>query len=277
MTPRPNPLPDDLARMLATRAADLGPFAGVRFFAEVDSTNDIALTLAVDGAPEGTAVLAEAQRAGRGRRGHAWFSPPGAGLYLSIIVRTALAGGHLSLITIAAGVAVADAIVAVTGLPVELKWPNDVVVGRPWRKLAGLLGESVGAGAVVDAVVIGIGINLRSAAYPPEIAGRATSIETELGRDVERAPLVAECLARLRARVGDVRDGRRDAVCDAWRRYGRAGLARVPVRWHNHDLDQEHRAVTRDIDGDGALLVERDGRVERIVAGDVIWDEVPRE
>jgi len=274
---RPDPLPDDLARALQARAADLGSFADLRFFAEVDSTNDVALTLALDGAPEGTTILAESQRAGRGRRGHTWFSPPGAGLYLSSVVRAALAGGHLSLITIAAGVAVAEAIVTVTGLPVELKWPNDVVVGRPWRKLAGLLGESVGAGAVVDAVVIGIGINLRSAAYPPEIAGRATSIETELGRAVERAPLVAELLVRLRSRVADVRDRRGAEVCDAWRRYGRAGLARASVRWHNHDLDQEHRGTTKDIDEDGALLVERDGRVERLVAGDVVWDELPRE
>ena len=277
MNQRPEPLPDDLARALEARAAEIGAFADLRFFPEVDSTNDVALTLALDGAPEGTTVLAETQRAGRGRRGHTWFSPPGAGLYLSSVVRTALAGGQLSLITIACGVAVAEAVTSVTGLPVELKWPNDVVVGRPWRKLAGLLGESVGAGAVVDAVVIGIGINLRSAAYPPEIAGRATSIETELGRAVERGPLVAELLVRLRGRVADVRDGRRRDVCDAWRRYGRAGLARVPVRWHNHDLDQEHRGTTRDIDEDGALIVERDGRAERLVAGDIVWDELPRE
>lgn len=274
---RPDPLPDDLARALEARAVELDSFADLRFFSEVDSTNDIALTLALDGAPEGTTILAEAQSAGRGRRGHTWFSPPGAGLYLSSVVRAALAGGHLSLITIAAGVAVAEAVTSVTGLPVELKWPNDVVLGRPWRKLAGLLGESVGAGAVVDAVVIGVGINLRSAAYPPDIAGRATSIETELGRAVDRAPLLAELLARLRARVADVRDGRGGEVCDAWRRYGRAGLARAPVRWHNHDLDQEHRGATRDIDEDGALLVECGGRVERLVAGDVVWEELPRD
>jgi BirA family biotin operon repressor/biotin-[acetyl-CoA-carboxylase] ligase len=275
--PRPDPVPDDVARALEARAGELDSFANVRFFSEVDSTNDIALTAALDGAPEGTTILAETQRAGRGRRGHTWFSPPGAGLYLSTVVRTALAGGHLSLITIAAGVAVAEAVKSVTGLPVELKWPNDVVVGRPWRKIAGLLGESVGAGAVVDAVVIGIGINLRTAAYPPEIAGRATSIETELGRAVERAPLVAELLVRLRARVGEVRDGRRGEVCDAWRRYGRASLAGAVVRWHNHDLDQEHRGIAKDIDEDGALLVERDGRVERLVAGEIVWEELPRE
>src|SRR6185295_3237561 len=186
----PEPLPPDLARAIADAAPGLGPFAHVTYLAETASTNDVALSLAATGAPEGTAVLADLQRAGRGRRGREWFSPPGAGMYLSVVVRPGSLAGRLSIVTLAAGVAAAQAVHASTSLPVELKWPNDLVIGRPWRKLGGLLCESVGAGASVDAVVVGIGINVRSASYPLELADRATAIETELGRAVDRGAVV---------------------------------------------------------------------------------------
>lgn len=268
-------LPADLADALAEAAPRLGSFTDVRYFAEVNSTNDTALSLANAGAPEGTSVLADAQRAGRGRRGHAWFSPPGAGLYLSVIARPAQADGStkaLSLVTLAAGVAVAEAVTQVTSLPVELKWPNDIVIGRPWRKLGGLLCESVGTGSRVEAVVVGIGINLRPAAYPPELAHRATSIEAELGRPVDRASLVVACLAHVQGAIAKLRDGEGDTICEAWRRFGRAGLQAAPVRWHEQGA--VCTGIARDIAGDGALLVERDGRVERLIAGAVMWDRL---
>src|SRR5690606_16318828 len=125
-------LPDDLAAALDGATARLESFARVHYCHEVESTNDLALALAAEGAPEGVSVMAGAQRRGRGRRGHEWFSPPGVGLYLSVIVRPEMAPGPLPLLTIGAGVAMAEAVVATTGLPVELKWPNDLVIGRPW-------------------------------------------------------------------------------------------------------------------------------------------------
>jgi BirA family biotin operon repressor/biotin-[acetyl-CoA-carboxylase] ligase len=282
-------LPSDLADALAEAAPRLGNFADVRYFAELDSTNDTALLLAAQGAPEGTSVLADAQRAGRGRRGRAWFSPPGAGMYLSVIVRpespkSPKSSGSsepevspmaLSLVTLAAGVAAAEAVTQVAGLPVELKWPNDVVIGRPWRKVGGLLCESAATGGRIDAVVIGIGINLRPAAYPAPIAHRATSIETELGRPIDRASLVVACLGRLRAATERLRGGRGDEVCREWRRFGRAGLESAPVRWHEHDAVRTGTA--HDIAEDGALLVERDGRVERLTAGEVTWDRLSHD
>src|SRR5688572_33176370 len=100
----------------------------------VGSTNDEALALADAGAVEFTAVLADEQRAGRGRRGRSWASPPGARMYLSIIARDEGLGAEVPLVTLAAGVAVAEAVVDVSGLPDELKWPNDIVIGRPRRK-----------------------------------------------------------------------------------------------------------------------------------------------
>lgn len=236
----------------------------LRYFPEVDSTNDVALALAETGAPDGLAVLADAQRAGRGRRGRSWFSPPGGGLYLSTLVRGAEAS-TLGLLTLAAGVAAAQAVRSVTGLPIELKWPNDLVIGRPWRKLAGILCESVG-----PSTVIGIGINLRDAAYPPELRERATSIETELGWSIDRAPVVVACLQNLRERVGQLRAGEGAEVLRVWREIGAEGLDRKPVRWQ--DQGAERRGRARGIDLDGALLVDTERGVERIIAGEVTWD-----
>jgi BirA family biotin operon repressor/biotin-[acetyl-CoA-carboxylase] ligase len=262
------PLPEDLARALSRAAPRLGAFAHVRFVTETGSTNDEALTLAEAGAPDGTAVIADAQRAGRGRRGRTWFSPPGSGLYLSVVVRVGPAPITLSLVTLAAGVAAADAVTAVSGLPVELKWPNDLVVGRPWRKIGGVLCESVGGGRV-DAVVVGVGINRGAEAYPPDLRDRATSIETELGRFTDRAPLVVECLARLADRMGQVRARDDDGICREWRRLGRGGLGQA-VRWQDQGV--ERTGVARDIDAAGALVVDSEGRTERLVAGEVLWD-----
>jgi BirA family biotin operon repressor/biotin-[acetyl-CoA-carboxylase] ligase len=262
------PLPEDLARALSRAAPRLGAFGHVRFVAETGSTNDEALALAADGAPDGTAVIADAQRAGRGRRGRAWFSPPGSGVYLSVVVRVGQEPVTLSLVTLAAGVASADAVTAVTGLPVELKWPNDLVVGRPWRKVGGVLCESVGGGRV-DAVVVGIGINRGAAAYPPDLRDRATSIETELGRFIDRAPLVVECLACLADRMRQVRERDDDRICRDWRRLGRGGFGQA-VRWQDQGV--ERTGVARDIDAAGALVVDSEGRTERIVAGEVLWD-----
>ena len=270
-----DPLPRDLIHALVSAEPRLAGFARLRYFAEVDSTNDVALALCAAGAPEGTSVLADVQRAGRGRRGRTWFSPPGAGLYLSVVVRPGQSARTLSLLTLAAGIATAEAVTATSGLPVELKWPNDLVSGRPWRKMGGLLCESVGPGSSVEAVVVGIGVNLRQVAYPTELGDRATSIETELGRPVERAALVVEVLARLRDALDRLRNGEARWVAHEWRRWGRAGLGGAPVRWVDQQVPR--RGIAQDIDEDGALLVESDGQLERLVAGEVTWERLSRD
>jgi len=239
----------------------------------VSSTNDVGLKLAEQGAADGTAVLADQQLAGRGRRGRTWFSPPGAGLYLSIVARPCDWAGGLALITLAAGVAAARGVTTATGLPVELKWPNDLVVGRPWRKVGGVLCEAVAGARGPDAVVVGIGINLSPAAYPPEIADRASSLEVELGRPVDRPVLVDAIRQELRSILARLRAGDTAWLLDEWRRLGGAGLAGAPVRWQ--DQKGWRTGIARDIDSDGALVVHVDGRPERVVAGEVIWDRVP--
>jgi len=263
----------ELDRALIAAAARLGPFARVEFLPETGSTNDIALQRAHAGAPHGTVVLADMQTAGRGRRGRAWHSPPEAGVYLSAVLRAEAWAGALSLLTLAAGVAVARAIRSATGLAVELKWPNDVVVGRPWRKLAGILSETASATPRVDAVVVGIGVNVRGGSFPPEIAHRATALEIELGRPVDRVAFVIELLAALAGVTDDLSRGHGAVIVDAWRSLGGAGLGGAPVRWNDGGIVR--RGLARDLAADGALLVDAGGgRVERLVAGEVIWERL---
>jgi BirA family biotin operon repressor/biotin-[acetyl-CoA-carboxylase] ligase len=264
------PLPPDFGDAIATAAPDAA--ARIHFHAEVDSTNDLALDLAAAGAPHGTAVLADMQRQGRGRRGRSWCSPAGAGLYLSVVIRPCNWSGGLAFVTLGAGVAAARAVLATTGLAVELKWPNDLVVGRPWRKLGGVLSEAVGAGARADAVVVGLGVNVRAAAFPPELAGRATSLEIELGRAVDRGPLVRGVLAEIDRVAAMLWRGESDLILSEWREFGGAALGSAPVRWRDQRGWRSGAAVG--LAPDGALVVEADGRRERIIAGEVLWQRM---
>ena len=164
---------------------------------------------------------------------------------------------------------------AATGLPPDIKWPNDLLVGR--RKLAGILAEATatsrGSGAAAEPdrlrVVLGFGINVRQAAYPPELAARVTSLETELGRVVDRAALCAEALAALARRYEDLMAGRFDAILDEWRRRA-PGSRGARVRWDT--ASGAATGITAGIDESGALLVQTGDTVERLVAGEVLWD-----
>lgn len=265
------PLPADLAAALAA-SSDRRRHIGRQVFyaSETTSTNDLAHALAEERHPEGTTVVAGAQTAGRGRLGRAWFSPPGAGLYVSVIVRSERAAPFL---TLAGGVAVATGIRAATGLPLEIKWPNDVVTarsngpGRP-RKVAGILAEGSSGADGLQHVVLGMGINLTPAAYPREIEGRATSLAAELGRDVEAGPVLAEVLAALAAELGPLAEGESRGLLARWR-----ALAPVASGAAVECDSARGRVsgVTAGIAEDGALLVRVDGAIERIVAGEVIW------
>jgi len=235
------------------------------------STNDVALdevrrASAGDASPEGLVVLADEQTAGRGRRGHTWHSPPGAGLYVSVVLAPGAARVDppraTLLTTLAAGVAIAEGIEAASGLRVDLKWPNDLYAGR--RKLAGILAEG-GAG---DLVVLGYGINVQPSALPVDLRDRATTLETELGRVVDRTAVLVETLSALARRYGDLLDGRFDAILDAWRLRAPSAIG-ASVSWTTNAGPAS--GVTAGIDDRGALLVRTGDRIERIVAGELTW------
>jgi len=253
------------------------------YFPVIGSTNDVAAALANNrtAATEGAVVIADSQTHGRGRRGHEWFSPPDAGLYVSVVLRTGRAPAvardrATKLLTLAAGVALVEAVERATGLRVDLKWPNDLYIGR--RKLAGILAEAAGTDPQ-DWVVLGYGINVRAALYPPELGNRATSLESELGRHVDRSLLLVESLASLSRRYDDLIEGRFDAILDAWRARapGHRGALVVFTRFTAAASSAGATAsgpvsgLTAGIDDEGALLVLVGDRIERIVAGEVTW------
>lgn len=261
------PLPPEFAAALRATSDRRGHFGEpTYFFAETGSTNDVAAALAERDAPEGATVLALAQRRGRGRLGRVWFSPAGTGIYASVVCRSRRAA---PLLTLAGGVAVAEGIRRASGLPVEIKWPNDVVTaGGVRRKLAGILAEASTGPAGLHYVVLGFGINLLPAAWPREIAARATSIETELGRAVDAGLVFAETLAALAGEVARLDRGDRDAVLARWRELA-PSAAGTSVEWET--AAGPARGVTAGIDSEGALLVRSGPNVERIVAGELRW------
>ena len=171
-----------------------------------------------------------------------------------------------TLLTLAAGVALAEGIEQACGLHVDLKWPNDLQVSR--RKLGGILAESSGSGDRADTVVVGYGINVRPTAFPPELRERATSLESELGRAVDRHHVLAETLAALSRRYDDLLAGRFDAILDAWRGLA-PGASGARVTWTTNAGASS--GVTAGIDDLGALLVRTGDRLERIASGEVTW------
>ncbi|MQA28950.1 MAG: biotin--[acetyl-CoA-carboxylase] ligase [Luteitalea sp.] len=274
MTFRPDDLPTELAEALERARPRLGRLGHrLLFFSSVGSTNDVAAGLAATGDAEGAVVVADAQTAGRGRRGHTWFSPPGAGVYVSLVLAPAharhSASRAVSLVTLMAGVALVEAVQQVTGLAADIKWPNDLLVGR--RKLAGILAEGVArpaAGGYMSFVVLGYGLNVSPAAYPQEIDERVTCLETELGRRVDRPMLVAETIAVMAERYADLLACRFDAILDAWRDRS-PGSRGARVSWESPSGIKS--GVTDGIDDTGALLVRSGSRVERIVSGEIRW------
>lgn len=269
--PRPQPLPPELAAALAGAADRLGRFSrDVRWYAEVSSTNDLAAALAEHGGAEGSVVIADAQTAGRGRHARRWSSPAGSGLYVSVVLRPS--PHAVSLLTIAVGVALVEGIRLATGLTTALKWPNDVMVPAaqgPATKLAGILVEASSSGGdALQGCVLGFGINVSRAPYPPEVAARATSLEHELGRTVDRGTLLVECLAALEARYDDIQSDRGSGVLDAWRAYARPMLRRA-VEWHTRDGVRQ--GIAEDVDGSGALLVRAHDGIVRVMSGEVRW------
>ena len=233
----------------------------IRWYDSIPSTMDVAAALAAAGAAHGVVVAAHEQTAGRGRRGAGWASPPDAGIYCSFIARPS-SRSAISLLTLAAGVGVRDGIAAAAGLHADLKWPNDLLAGR--RKLAGILAEGHAMGTPEQAVVIGVGVNVQRAAYPPDVAARATSLEEELGRSIARQLVLTEILGGLERRLADLDQNAGD-ILQAWRAASPSAHG-TRVEW-----DGRH-GTTAGIDDSGALLVNTPAGIERIIAGHLHWN-----
>lgn len=230
--------------------------------ARTASTQDLARAAARAGVAPGWCVVAGEQTAGRGRQGRRWSAPDGAALLTSIVLR---AEGRLGWLPLAAGVAVAEAIEAICGVGTRLKWPNDVI-GPEGGKLAGLLAEvepmAPGPGTTV---VLGLGINLSVDAFPPGVEGASLHRLCLPAPPPSAEALLGAVLTALAARLDQVARGDTGGLEEAW-------LARALGIGQRIEVDTpsgRRSGVASGLDGDGALLLETAGGIERLLAADV--------
>jgi len=284
------PLSEDAIR---AALANVSLIDRVVYLPAAGSTNDVARTLAANGAPHTTLVVTDEQTAGRGRMGRAWYSPTRAALAMSILVRPDLAATHANRLTMLAGLAAAEGVEQATGLPVKLKWPNDVVVeigdrrlevggwrlevgGRAAdhmsgvRKVGGILIETAMTGERLEYAVVGIGLNVNvDFAGQPDLAETATSLMLQLGREVDRLSVLAAVIERFAARYEWLSEG--GALRDAW-------SARLITLDHQVEARVGGAAISgwaEAVGDDGALLLRtEDGNLQRLSAGDVTLREL---
>lgn len=258
--------PERLAAVLSTQRL------GRRyvFLPSCGSTNDEVASRAGLGEAEGLLVASDRQAHGRGRRGRTWHSPPGENLYFSLLLRPALAAHQVAPLALLAGAALARTLAGL-GLSPRLKWPNDVLLDTPQglRKVAGILTEMASEGGRVRHVVVGIGVNVSTRAFPTELAQRATSLAQVGDRAFERLPIVASFLAVFEPAYDDfVAQGPAGALA-AWQRFALLGQA----CWVEAGAGRL-AGVAEAVDETGALLMRTpDGRLVPVHAGEINWEQ----
>ncbi|HXM19386.1 MAG TPA: biotin--[acetyl-CoA-carboxylase] ligase [Candidatus Tumulicola sp.] len=256
-------LPIDAAA-LAAAVAHLVRFRKVQCQAELDSTNSSALRAMRSRGSAGLTILAEEQRAGRGRAGRPWTSPVGSGLLLSTILPTPLSQQTLPALGFWAALAAAQTIERLTGFRPDFKWPNDLVTSD--GKLAGILveGETIGA---ASRMVIGVGINVnRPAAVPSALAGTAAWLSDVAGHRIDRTVLAAGLLQCYEREYDRLLERPKGIIAD-WARGAKLEGLRLSVRAAGGAL--LHEGIARGVADDGALLLDTTSGPVRVTLGDV--------
>lgn len=235
------------------------------YYDETDSTNSRARQLGEEGWPHGTLAVADCQLAGRGRRGRNWVSPRGTGIWMSILLRPKVPPQAASMMTLVAALAVAKGIRQAAGLETQIKWPNDIV--HNGRKICGILTEMSTEGDWIRYGVIGIGINVNTSQFPPELQDTATSLKLELGKDVKRAGVVAACMEAFEPYYEIYeRDKDLSGLIQEYNSLS-ANIGRQ-VKVLNPSGSYEGQALG--IDSTGSLLVkDQEGQIRTVISGEV--------
>jgi BirA family biotin operon repressor/biotin-[acetyl-CoA-carboxylase] ligase len=256
-------LVDDVRDQLATDRFG----RALRGFETVGSTNTEAVDWARDGAGEGSVVVTEYQSEGRGRHGRTWDAQKGQNLMFSVVLRPDLAADRLGLITVAASVAVAEAIDDfVSPHRAALKWPNDVLLEG--RKTCGMLLESSFSGQqTADVVVLGVGLNVNQTAFPDALADTATSLRLTTGRPIPRAALFARLLQRLEIRYDALQSGDDATVRAAF--HNRFSALHEQASFRVPGTDRTLTGTVQGLTETGALRLQTPDGPETIHAGDV--------
>lgn len=236
------------------------------YFKEIDSTNNYAKTLAADGHPEGTVVIAESQSSGRGRRGRQWYSDSGQGIFLSLILRPPLPVNELSRINMAIALAIVDALQEV-GIKSGIKWPNDILIKD--RKIAGILTEAITDMDGIEFIVSGIGLNVNTLIedFPAELRPIVTSVREEAGRMVSRVHLLQILLIKLEQRYQQLISGAFTEILEQVRTLSLVIGRDITIKQLGGIT--EGRAI--DIDNNGFLLVrDGQGNIHHLMSGEVL-------
>lgn len=234
----------------------------LHFSPATDSTNTDALAAARAGAPHGSVYFADEQLAGRGRGDHAWHSSAGEGLYVSVLLRPSIPAARLPLLPLAAGLAAASAVRETASVEVDIRWPNDLLIGP--RKVGGILVEAKTDASAVAFAVVGIGINVHQRVFAADLSTPATSLDLETDRRVSRQELLVSLLKSLQREALELLDSmaiesitRRVQEASTWVR-GRS------VRVHG---PQECTGITAGLDDNGFLLVRTEAGAVTVQTG----------
>jgi BirA family biotin operon repressor/biotin-[acetyl-CoA-carboxylase] ligase len=240
----------------------------IRYEFSTASTQILAHGWAREGAPEGAIVIAEEQLQGRGRMGRSWHSPPRTGIWMSLILRPPIPIMHASHLTLLASVGVWEGIRRVTGLPIQIKWPNDLLVQG--KKVCGILTELRGEHDQIHYVILGIGMNVNTQAehFPPELRKIATSLAIELGKPIHRAILLAAMLEELEK---------------AYDRYLREGFSPIRERWEQvsgilgktitaRTPQGKIHGIAEHLNEQGALLIRTQQGIVPVFSAEIEWE-----
>jgi BirA family biotin operon repressor/biotin-[acetyl-CoA-carboxylase] ligase len=235
----------------------------VHYFDYLSSTNDLAMQLGMQGAPGGTLVVAESQTKGRGRLGRSWFSPKYKGLYFSLLLKPSITPESSPVLTILVSVSMAEAIKEVTGLDIQIKWPNDLFLGN--KKLAGILTEMNAEADKINFMVMGVGLNVNN--DKRSLVSGATSLKEHLHENLNRPALLQGILRRIEKNYLLWEQKGAHAVIDKWRQLSLTLGKRVKVYCQHKHIE----GMATDIDKDGGLIIRKDsGILAKVMAGDVI-------
>ncbi|MFH0762878.1 MAG: biotin--[acetyl-CoA-carboxylase] ligase [Candidatus Omnitrophota bacterium] len=251
--------PFEISRILQTKS--LG--RKIHYFEEIGSTMNAAMQLGSEGAGEGTLVVAESQKKGRGRLSRDWFSPKYKGIYMSLILKPQILPAQAAILTLLAAISICEALKQACGLEARIKWPNDIFMHN--KKLGGILTELNAETDRIKFMVIGTGLNVNN--DKKSLPQGATSLREQKKEWISRVSLVGQILFAIEENYLLFQKKGASFIIEKWRQYSLTLGKRVKVLCQKECIE----GMAVEIDSDGGLLVRRDsGTIEKVMAGDVM-------
>ena len=252
-------LPDEIKAKLTTTLIG----SDIYYYEDVDSTNNVGKILANKGCADGSIIISESQNKGRGRLERGWYSPKGAGIWFSVVLKPKMSPQNAPKFTLLAAVAMTRAIENITGIKCGIKWPNDILYDG--KKLVGILTEMNAEIDRINYIVIGMGLNVNNDVFPKELEEIATSLKMIAAKKFNRIDLLSEIIRELEIEYNEAMKNGFKATFETWRKYSATLGCQINVV----GIEEQFSGKAIDIDEDGALLVETAEGLKKVLAGDV--------